>query len=146
MENTAIINFLKGNPGAIAEEIGATSVEMNRAFKAGLVIKLGTRSMNRRGRPPVEWAVPGTEGVVQDARVSEALAHARQRVDDHREYERDYARLSHVRLTFGLGSAEHVEARLSHKEKWPVPPVMPAQSDYAVMGAVLDLEGIEEAA
>lgn len=146
MENAQIVKFLQDHPGAIAEEIGATSIDMNRCFKAGLVIKLGTRAMGRRGRPPVEWATPGTEGAVQDARVTEALAHAQQRVNDHNAYEQSSSRLSQIRTTFGLGSPEHIEAKLTHKEVWPQPPVLPSENDYALMGAVVDIGDLEEAA
>lgn len=142
MDNAQIVAKLRDNPGLIAEEIGATSVEMNRAFKAGLVIKLGTRPMNRRGRPPVEWAIPGTAGVKQDQRVSDALAAARQRVEDHNAYERSYAALSAARIRFGLGSPEHEEAKAVHKERFPEPPVLPSQSDYAVLGAIIETEGL----
>lgn len=56
-----ILSTLADKPGSIASELGATSVEMNRLFKEGKVIKVGKRQTGSRGRPPVEWALPGYE-------------------------------------------------------------------------------------
>ncbi len=56
-----IIDFLKNNPGATAQEIGVTPVEMSRLAAKGIVEKVGTRSTGTRGRPPVEWALPGAD-------------------------------------------------------------------------------------
>lgn len=49
--------------GAIADEVGATAVEMNRLAKEKKVVNVGSRKTGRRGRPPVEWALPGATRV-----------------------------------------------------------------------------------
>ena len=67
MNNTEIINFLKDNPGSTAQEIGVTPVEMNRLAAKGIVEKVGNRKTGTRGRPPVEWALPGAELPVREA-------------------------------------------------------------------------------
>lgn len=69
-----ILSALAENPGAIASELGATSVEMNRLFKEGKVIKVGKRQTGSRGRPPVEWALPGyvPEGPVSSEPIIDA--------------------------------------------------------------------------
>ena len=59
-----IAAFLAQNPGAIADEIGVSPVIMGRLEAEGLVIRVGKRQTGKRGRPPVEWALPDTEGVV----------------------------------------------------------------------------------
>lgn len=56
-----IETFLAANPGAIAEEIGVSPVVMNRLEKENKVVRIGKRSLGRRGRPPVEWALPNSE-------------------------------------------------------------------------------------
>lgn len=59
MDNTEIITFVTNNPGCTAQEIGVSPVEMTRLAAKGLVEKIGNRKTGTRGRPPVEWAVPG---------------------------------------------------------------------------------------
>jgi hypothetical protein len=129
-----ILAFIAANPGCTAVEAGTTPVDMIRREKAGQVIRVGLRKTGTRGRPPVEWALTGAE-VEIEPRVAEATERAKQRVADHRQYEKDYARLSAIRLTHGLFSDEAKEARLNHKEKWPTPPVLPTEADYAAAGA-----------
>lgn len=64
--------------GPIAIELDATPIEMNRLLKEGKVIKAGARSTGKRGRPPVEWALPGTVVAVdEDAPKVDRLAKAR---------------------------------------------------------------------
>jgi hypothetical protein len=59
MNNDTIINFLKDNPRSTAKEIGVTPVELSRLQAKGLVERVGSRSSGGRGRPSVEWALPG---------------------------------------------------------------------------------------
>lgn len=61
-----IETFLAANPGAIADEIGVSPVIMGRLEAEGKVIRVGKRSTGKRGRPPVEWALPG-QGEVDEA-------------------------------------------------------------------------------
>lgn len=56
-----IIAYLTENPGATAQEIGVSSVEMNRLAAKGLVEKVGSRHTGGRGRPASEWALPGAD-------------------------------------------------------------------------------------
>lgn len=67
MTNESILTVLAKKPGAIAAELGATSVEMNRLFKDELIVKVGKRKTGTRGRPPVEWALPGDKDKVPDS-------------------------------------------------------------------------------
>jgi len=67
MDTNEIITFLKDNPGATAQEIGVKAVDMQRLCEKGVVAKLGNRKTGTRGRPPVEWALPGQEIAVQHA-------------------------------------------------------------------------------
>ena len=60
MDTKDIITYLKDNPRATAKEIGASPVEMTRAESKKLVERVGSRSNGGRGRPSVEWAIPGT--------------------------------------------------------------------------------------
>lgn len=57
MTNAQIISFLKKNPGSIAAEIGVANTELKPLEADGQIIRVGTRSTGKRGRPPVEWAV-----------------------------------------------------------------------------------------
>jgi hypothetical protein len=57
-----ILSRLADKPGATATEIGTTPVEMIRMEKAGYVTRTGVRrTPGKRGRPPVEWMVTGTQ-------------------------------------------------------------------------------------
>lgn len=61
MTENEILEFLAENPRSIASEIGATSVEMIRLEKKEKVSRVGSRETGNRGRPPVEWAVHGSD-------------------------------------------------------------------------------------
>lgn len=62
MDITQITTFLAENPGATAQEIGVTPVEMIRIEEQenSPIVRVGLRKTGKRGRPPVEWAVAGT--------------------------------------------------------------------------------------
>lgn len=59
---TEILAKLAAHPGAIAEEVGATPIEMVNLESISAVMRVGTRKTGKRGRPPVEWAIPGEDG------------------------------------------------------------------------------------
>lgn len=61
MNETSILKALAEKPGAIASELGATSVEMNKLLKEEKVTKVGLRKTGAKGRPPVEWAIAGQD-------------------------------------------------------------------------------------
>lgn len=69
-----IIDFLKANPASTAQEIGVTPVEMTRLAAKGYVEKVGVRSTGTRGRPPVEWALPGADLAQHDTPAFKAPA------------------------------------------------------------------------
>lgn len=71
MDTNEITTFLKTNPGATAQEIGVKAVEMQRLAEKGVVVKLGNRKTGTRGRPPVEWALPGQEVAIEHAEKDE---------------------------------------------------------------------------
>lgn len=54
-----ITKALTEKPWQIANELGTTSLEMNRLADEGVVIRGNNRSTGKRGRPPVEWGLPG---------------------------------------------------------------------------------------
>jgi hypothetical protein len=58
---TAIVNFIRENPRATAQEAGTTVTVMKALEDMGHVTNAGNRSTGKRGRPPVEWVVAGTE-------------------------------------------------------------------------------------
>lgn len=62
MDITQITAFLADHPGATAQEIGVTPVEMIRLEEQenSPIVRVGFRKTGKRGRPPVEWAVAGT--------------------------------------------------------------------------------------
>jgi hypothetical protein len=65
MTNTtlqSVIDFLAANPGATAQEIGVTPVEMIRLEQEpdSPIVRVGQRKTGKRGRPPVEWALAGS--------------------------------------------------------------------------------------
>jgi predicted ArsR family transcriptional regulator len=61
MNESAILKALAAKPGSIASELGTTSVEMNKLFKAEKVVKVGQRKTGTKGRPPIEWAITGQD-------------------------------------------------------------------------------------
>lgn len=68
MNTDKIISFLTDNPGATAKEIGCTPVELARLEAKFTVVRCGTRSSGGRGRPSVEWALPGQKVAPQEER------------------------------------------------------------------------------
>lgn len=69
-----IIKTLKKNPGATAAELGTTTLVMREMEKQGEVVAVGTRRTGKRGKPPVEWAVPGPKADALKATHDEANA------------------------------------------------------------------------
>jgi hypothetical protein len=65
MDIEQITTFLAENPGATAQEIGVTPVEMIRieAQEDSPIVRVGQRKTGKRGRPPVEWALAGSAPV-----------------------------------------------------------------------------------
>lgn len=57
-----ILAKLATKPGAIADEVGATPIEMVNLESIGAIIRVGSRKTGKRGRPPVEWAVANEDG------------------------------------------------------------------------------------
>jgi predicted ArsR family transcriptional regulator len=57
----SILKSLAGKPGQIASELNSTSIELSNLAKQGKVVRAGSRQTNKRGRPPVEWALPESE-------------------------------------------------------------------------------------
>jgi hypothetical protein len=56
-----ILTRLAEKPGQIASELDSTSIELSNLAKQGKIVRAGSRQTNKRGRPPVEWALPGSE-------------------------------------------------------------------------------------
>lgn len=108
-----IATFLAANPGSIATEIGVSPVEMGRLEKAGKVIRIGKRTTGSRGRPPVEWALPGTEGVVNDDRVTEAVERAKAKVEAADAYWAISNKLWMLRERMGWKAAQEDEGYIA---------------------------------
>lgn len=98
--------FLAENPGSTAEEIGLTSVEANRLEKAGRIIRIGSRETGKPGRRPIEYALPGQEGVKIDQRVTDAQDKARFIVQEHDAHERVMTRMWRLRDNYGYYTAK----------------------------------------
>lgn len=73
-----ITTALKKQPGATAAELGTTTLVMRDLEKQGKVVAVGTRRTGKRGKPPVEWAVPGPQADALKAQHDEATERVKQ--------------------------------------------------------------------
>jgi hypothetical protein len=91
---TALVNRLRENPRSTAQELGTTTQVMDELAAAGHVTRFGNRVTGKRGRPPVEWVVAGTD--VSDTQ-QEAVAEAEARIELHAHYWRVCNRMWRLR-------------------------------------------------
>jgi hypothetical protein len=86
----------------------------------------------------MEYVVAGTEMDHSDeAYVQKQVAEARERVNDHRRYERMWGKIMRAFNEFGFGSDEHSAAKLDLYELFPkgvALPGIPSKNDYVLAG------------
>lgn len=137
MSADKIIAALTENPRATAQEVGATIADMKVLQGRGLVIEYGKRTTGRRGRPPIEWVVAGTD-VSHDAVVQESVQRAEGIVRAHRLYEKLSRAILAASQEFGYNSPERTEAVLLRKETFTILPPLPSKNDYVLAGEMVD--------
>lgn len=94
---TALVNQLRENPRSTAQELGTTTQVMDELAASGHVTRFGNRVTGKRGRPPVEWVVAGTD--VDDTQ-QEAVAEAEARIELHAHYWRVCNRMWRLRNAY----------------------------------------------
>lgn len=134
--SNAAIDFIAANPRATAKEAGLTNAEANALVGQGKLVAVGNRVTGKRGRPPMEYIVAGTD-LTEDSMAQASVQEAVERVERHRHYERLSSRMMQAYHEFGYGSPEHVEAKANRKDAFPVPPVTPSKNDYVLAGSNL---------
>lgn len=143
MNTTAALAHFAENPRATAREAGITNAEANELVGQGRIIAVGARVTGKRGRPPMEYVVFGTE-VSDDGFVQKQVAEATERVSTNRRYEALWSKIMRAYHEFGFGSEEHTAAKLDLYEIFPkgTVPVTPSKNDYVLAGVI---EGDEDA-
>lgn len=116
-----IIAALTDAPGATAQELGTNVPTMALLEQAGRVIRIGSRSTGKRGRPPVEWAIAGADVEIAP-RISQAQDEARQRVEAFRKWSRGIAAYDQA---VNLGMDPGVKPKM---------PEVPKDADFKVIG------------
>jgi hypothetical protein len=139
MNSTAVIQFFADNPRSTVKEAGITNAEANILVGQGKLIAVGKRSTGKKGKPPTEYVVMGTE-LSDDAYVQAAVESARDRIRAHRSYERMSNAIMRAANQHGHGSPEHLEAKLTRTEAFTVLPVLPSSNDYVLAGEAVDLD------
>jgi hypothetical protein len=94
---TALIDSLTATPRQTAVELGITIAEAKAMEAEGIIVSFGTRVTGKRGRPPIEWVVAGTE--VSDTQ-QEAVEAAQHRVALVLNYDRICNRMWRLREAF----------------------------------------------
>lgn len=130
------IQFIEANPRCTAREAGLTNAEANALVGQARIVAVGNRVTGKRGRPPAEYVVAGTV-LDNDALAHEQVKAARRRVSDHRLYERLSGAIMRAADESGHGSDEHVEAKLTRTEAFPLElPTLPSKNDYILAGII----------
>jgi hypothetical protein len=135
----AAIDFIADNPRATAKEAGLTNAEANALVGRGLLIEVGKRVTGKRGRPPAEYVVAGTDLSDNDY-VQQQVEKAQQIVRDHRHFERLSNAVMRAANEYGHGSQQHTDAVLLRRETFLVLPPIPSKNDYILAGEAVDLD------
>lgn len=101
---TALLENLAASPRQTAVELGITIADAKLMEADGLIVNFGTRVTGKRGRPPIEWVVAGTE--VSDTQ-QEAVTAAEGRVALVRKYDRICNRMWRLREADARDSDEY---------------------------------------
>jgi hypothetical protein len=139
MNTDAVLNFFAENPRATAKEAGITTADTNVLVGAGKLVAVGNRVTGKRGRPPMEYVVAGTE-VEDDGFVQRQVEAARAKLSAHRRYERMSNAIMRAANEFGHGSQEHLDAKALRRESFLILPDVPSKNDYILAGEHVDLD------
>lgn len=141
-----VIQYFTDNPRCTAREAGISNAEANVLVGQGKIVAVGNRVTGKRGRPPMEYVVSGAEmGHTDEAYVQAQVQAARDRVNDHRNYERLSNAIMRAANEYGHGSEQHVEAKLLRTETFSVLPPVPSKNDYILAGEYVGMEEDEDA-
>lgn len=141
MSATAI-TFFEQNPRATAKEAGLTTAEANSLVGQGKLMQAGYRQTGRRGRPPIEYVVVGYD-LSNDTQAQEAVERAKQRVANHRRFERMSGAVMRAANEFGHGSPQHIAAKLDRAEVFGRElPELPSKNDYVLAGVIVEQESL----
>lgn len=128
-----IIAFVRDHPRCTAQEAGVTVARMNE-LEGAHVVRVGTRRTGKKGKPPIEWVIIGTE-ITPDESIKEQAAEAQARIDAFRKYERLSSKMVQAANEHGHNSPEHVDAKLARIEAFELGlPDLPTKNDYVLAG------------
>ena len=133
--STKAINFIAENPRSTAKEAGLTTAEAVALVGRGLLLQAGHRKTGKKGRPPVEYVVPGYD-LSNDPEAQKAVEAAKDRVQMHRHWERLSNAIMRAANEFGNGSSAHLEAKANRAETFIAPPPLPSTNDYVLAGVI----------
>lgn len=119
-----IAERLAAKPGSTAKEIDVTPTEMIRLEEIGRVVRVGSRATGKRGRRPVEWALPGTE-ITVDSRITDAQDDAAAVVAAYSAYWASSNKLWRTREANGANSEVAKEVAAEHYAKYPLGEIPP---------------------
>lgn len=133
---TALLNALRDTPRMTANELGdelgrtITNADMKALLAAGHVVEYGNRVTGKRGRPPIEWVVAGTE--VSDT-AAEAVDTAKAAVENYNAWMASSNKLWHLREDGQVDSDAYAEAYCDHYDRWPMGTVPPTPTDNQML-------------
>ena len=133
------LEYIAANPRSTAREAGLTNAEANLLVGQGKIMEVGKRITGKKGRPPAEYVIAGTD-VSEDAYVQAQVEAARERLRAHRSYERMSTAILRASEDHGHGSREHTEAKQLRAESFPILPALPSKNDYVLAGEFVDLD------
>jgi hypothetical protein len=132
------VKFFEENPRATAREAGLTTADANFLVGQGKLMQAGARVTGKRGRPPMEYVVAGTE-LDDGGFAQQQVERAKRVLRAHRHYERLSNAIMRAANEFGHGSDQHTEAKELRRETFLVFPPIPSKNDYLLAGeATLD--------
>lgn len=59
MNTAQVLNFIEAHPRCTAKEAGTTTAALKELEAAGKIENVGVRWTGKKGRPSIEWAMPG---------------------------------------------------------------------------------------
>lgn len=111
-------------PGSTAKEIDVSPTEMIRLEEMGRVIRVGERHTGKRGRRPVEWALPGAEVTIA-SHITDAQLDAKDVVNAYSAYWASSNKLWRTREAYGAKSEQAMEMEAAHYAKYPLGEIPP---------------------
>lgn len=135
MSDTAL-KFFADNPRATAKEAGLTNAEANALVGQSKLVPVGARVTGKRGRPPMEYVIAGTE-LSDDDFIQEQVQRAQDLVRSNRHFERLSGAIMRAANEYGHNSPQRLEAVANRRDAFPFgPPAIPSKNDYVLAGVI----------